>query len=67
MRTTTTQFDDLLRSLEAARSSDDDLHRQNASLAERSASHDTLLALRAEMAAARADFMRGTLGARSDA
>ncbi len=67
MRTTTTRFDDPLRSLEAARSSDDEPHRQDASLQERSASRDTLLALRAEIAAARADFMSGAPEASIDA
>ena len=67
MQPPTTRFDELLRALEAARLSDDELHRQNVSLAERTASHDTLSALRAEMATARAVYMRSAPEARSDA
>ena len=62
----TNRFDDLLRSLEEARLTDDELHRQNASLAERSASHDTLSTLRAEMVKARSEYTRELFGGRSE-
>jgi len=48
-------FDDLLRRLEDARVSDDEIHGRDSSLAERTASRELLMRLRAEMA----DFRAG--------
>ncbi len=50
-----TRFDDLLRSLKDARLADEDVHRRDASLEERTASNETLLKLRAEIASLRAE------------
>ena len=47
-------FDDVLRCLEDARIKDEEIHSRPASLKERTASHDALLSLRAEMAQIRA-------------
>ncbi|MFV2000899.1 MAG: hypothetical protein ACC654_11100 [Acidimicrobiia bacterium] len=47
-------FDDLLRRLEDARLSDDKIHERDSSLAERTASRELLMQLRAEMAEFRA-------------
>jgi len=49
------RFDDLLGCLEEARLADEDVHRRNASLEERTASHDTLVKLRAEIASLRVE------------
>ncbi len=49
------RFDDLLRCLKEARLADEDVHLRNASLEERTASHDTLLRLRAEIASLRVE------------
>ncbi len=50
-----TRFDDLLRSLKDARLADEDVHRRDASLEERTASHEALLKVRAEIASLRAE------------
>ncbi len=55
MNTEAQRFDDLLRCLEEARLADEDVHRHNSSLEERTASHDTLVKLRAEMASLRVE------------
>ncbi len=47
-------FDDLLKRLEEARFADEETHRRESSLAERTASRDTLMELRSEMARFRA-------------
>ena len=62
MQPPTTRFEELLRALEAARLTDDELHRQNASLTDRTASHDTLSTLRAEIAVARVEYTRDAPG-----
>ena len=49
------RFDDLLRCLKEARLADEDMHRRTASLEERTASHETLLKVRAEIASLRAE------------
>ena len=50
MSTALNSFDEVLRCLEDARVKDEEIHSRPASLEERTASHDALLRLRAEMA-----------------
>ena len=59
-------FDELLRELEAARLTDDELHRTEASLTDRAASHDTLSRLRAEIAKARVAYETDTIGGHTE-
>ena len=54
MSTALAPFDDALGCLEDARIKDEEIHNRPASLKERTASHDALLSLRAEMAQIRA-------------
>ncbi len=50
----TDRFDVLLQELIAARLADDEIHRRASSIEQRSASHDVLTTLRAEIASLRA-------------
>jgi hypothetical protein len=54
MSTALAPFNDVLGCLEDARIKDEKIHSRPASLRERTASHDALLSLRAEMAEIRA-------------
>lgn len=55
MEAATDYFNALLRRLEEARFADEEIHRRNGSLTERTASHDVLMELRAEIARVRAE------------